>query len=140
MTPRRSRVVVLLLVCALASACATTSGLKRVALAAEGIAQGLETLQLTADALEASGSITKAQRDALSPYIIQLAQADKALALAVVSNDAGTVRGQIVAMLGVLDQAVATTKAWTPETRAKIALALEVVRATLLVVSVGVTS
>jgi hypothetical protein len=132
--------VAVLLACALASACATGGGLKRVALAAEGIAQGLETLQLTADTLEASGSITKAQRDALSPTIIQLAQADKALALAVVSGDAGTVRGQIVAMLGVLDQAVIATKAWTPETRAKIALALEVVRATLLVVSVGVTS
>lgn len=137
---RPARRLALVLTCVvLAAGCATGSGLRRVAVASENIAITLESVQLTADALEAGKVITTAQRDALSPGIIKLAQADAALARAVVAGDTGTVRGQLVAMIGLLDELATIAKPWGPEGQARWRLALDAVRAVLLVVSTGVT-
>lgn len=139
MTPRRS-LAVLAVALALCAGCATSgaTGFKRLALANEAVAVSLQRVQLAADQLEAGGSITKAQRDALSPYIVRLATGGKALNAAILAADVPTTRAQVIGVLTVLGELTTAADSLPPSAKVALLVAIEATRAAVIVISAGV--
>lgn len=136
MKAQRSLVVLAVLV-ALCAGCAST-GLKRVAVANEQFALSLQRVQASADQLEASGALTKAQRDSLSPGILKLAQGGQALNRAIVAADVPGTRAQLLGVMGVLSELTAQADQLPANAKIALIVAIEATRAAVLSISVGV--
>ena len=117
------------------SACATLGSLVP---AHQRLVQAVATVQLAADLLEADGLLTPAERAALSPTLVRLAEGAVAIEHAIAAGQHADARARAAALLQVVGEVEAgPVLRLSAEARAGLRVAVRGVRVALVLVQAG---